>query len=189
DLSRSAPCFRRLLHGLASWSGIDGPLLYCQALLGWRRMKRLPLLAVLVALASTVPAQAQSRFFEGKTIRIVVGFSPGGGYDTYSRTIARHMSRHIPGNPTIIVENMACALTKASGVTTLEQWKSAKTPVKIGAVGPGDTSHDVGRVLMATVGLADPARPRLQGHRRDPARCRVGRGRRRVLAVGVDQVD
>jgi len=46
-------------------------------------MKRLPLLAVLVALASTVPAQAQSRFFEGKTIRIVVGFSPGGGYDTY----------------------------------------------------------------------------------------------------------
>ena len=175
-------------------------------------MKRLPLLAVLVALASTIPAQAQSRFFEGKTIRIVVGFSPGGGYDTYSRTIARHMSRHIPGNPTIIVENMtgavsllaanhtykvarpdgltivnfhgnqvvgqllgregiefdarrfkylgvpmrdsaACALTKASGVTTLEQWKSAKTPVKIGAVGPGDTSHDVGRVLMATVGL------------------------------------
>ena len=39
-------------------------------------MRRLPLLAVLVALASTVPAQAQSRFFEGKTIRIVVGFSP-----------------------------------------------------------------------------------------------------------------
>ncbi|PYN87910.1 MAG: hypothetical protein DMD89_36445, partial [Candidatus Rokuibacteriota bacterium] len=50
-------------------------------------------------------------------------------------------------------DSAACALTKASGVTTLEQWKSAKTPVKIGAVGPGDTSHDVGRVLMATVGL------------------------------------
>src|SRR5262245_33505911 len=44
--------------------------------------------------------------FEGKTIRIVVGFSAGGGFDTYSRAIARHMSKHIPGNPAIIVENM-----------------------------------------------------------------------------------
>src|SRR5437879_13027892 len=74
-------------------------------------MKRLPLLAVLVALASTVPAQVQSRFFEGKTIRIVVGFSPGGGYDTSCRPIARHMSWHIPGNPTIIVENMTGAVS------------------------------------------------------------------------------
>src|SRR5262245_65830525 len=47
--------------------------------------------------------------FEGKTIRIVVGFSAGGGFDTYSRGIARHMSRHIPGNPAIIVENMTGA--------------------------------------------------------------------------------
>src|SRR5919106_2047551 len=44
--------------------------------------------------------------FEGKTIRIVVGFSAGGGFDTYSRAIARHMSKHIPGRPAIIVENM-----------------------------------------------------------------------------------
>src|SRR5262249_34722201 len=47
--------------------------------------------------------------FEGKTIRIVVGFSAGGGFDTYSRAIARHMSKHIPGNPAIIVENMTGA--------------------------------------------------------------------------------
>ena len=47
--------------------------------------------------------------FEGKTIRIVVGFSAGGGFDTYSRAIARHMGKHIPGNPTIIVENMTGA--------------------------------------------------------------------------------
>jgi len=45
-------------------------------------------------------------FYKGKTMRIIVGFSAGGGYDTYSRLIARHMGRHIAGNPTIIVENM-----------------------------------------------------------------------------------
>src|SRR2546425_5381978 len=86
-------------------------------------MKRLPLLVVLLALASTIPAQAQSRFFEGKTIRIIVGFSAGGGYDTYSRAIARHMSRHIPGSPAIIVENMTGA---ASLIAANHVYKVAK---------------------------------------------------------------
>lgn len=45
-------------------------------------------------------------FYEGKTVRIVVGAAPGGGFDTYSRAIARHMGKYIPGSPTIIVENM-----------------------------------------------------------------------------------
>lgn len=49
---------------------------------------------------------AQEDFYKGKTIRIVVGFSAGGGYDTYSRAIARHLGKHIPGNPKVIVENM-----------------------------------------------------------------------------------
>jgi tripartite-type tricarboxylate transporter receptor subunit TctC len=44
--------------------------------------------------------------FEGKTIRIIVGVPAGGGFDAYARTIARHMSKYIPGKPTIIVENM-----------------------------------------------------------------------------------
>jgi tripartite-type tricarboxylate transporter receptor subunit TctC len=48
-------------------------------------------------------------FYRNKTIRIVVGFSAGGGYDQYSRLIARHLSKYIPGNPTIIVDNMAGA--------------------------------------------------------------------------------
>jgi tripartite-type tricarboxylate transporter receptor subunit TctC len=52
---------------------------------------------------------AQEKFFEGKTIRIVVGFSPGGGFDAYSRAIARHLGKRIPGNPTVAVENMAGA--------------------------------------------------------------------------------
>jgi tripartite-type tricarboxylate transporter receptor subunit TctC len=45
-------------------------------------------------------------FYTGKTIRIVVSTSPGGGFDIYSRMIARHMRKYIPGNPTMIVENM-----------------------------------------------------------------------------------
>ncbi len=54
-------------------------------------------------------AFAASPFYEGKTIRIIVGYSAGGGYDAYARVLSRHMGRHIPGNPTIIVENMTGA--------------------------------------------------------------------------------
>lgn len=156
--------------------------------------------------------QAQAPFYKGKTIRIIVGGSAGGGFDTYSRAIARHMAKHIPGNPTLVVENMTgaatriaakymhsaakpdgltfgifngylilgrvlgmkgldfdvrefeyigvpvkdnvvCALTKASGVTSVEQWSAAKTPVKIGGLGPGNSTSDVPRVLKAALDL------------------------------------
>ncbi len=50
-------------------------------------------------------------FYKGKTIRIIVGGSAGGGFDTYSRMMARHMGKHIPGNPAIMVENMTGAGT------------------------------------------------------------------------------
>ena len=59
-----------------------------------------------LCLALAITPSAQSNFYEGKTIRIIVGFTAGGGYDAYTRTIARHMGKHIPGNPTIVVENM-----------------------------------------------------------------------------------
>jgi tripartite-type tricarboxylate transporter receptor subunit TctC len=55
------------------------------------------------------PAFSQEPFFKGKTIRIIVGFSPGGGYDTYARLVARHLSKHVPGNPTLLVDNMTGA--------------------------------------------------------------------------------
>ena len=45
-------------------------------------------------------------FYKGKILRFIVAASPGGGYDTYSRTIARHIGKYIPGNPTSIVQNM-----------------------------------------------------------------------------------
>jgi tripartite-type tricarboxylate transporter receptor subunit TctC len=45
-------------------------------------------------------------FFAGKTLRVLVGFSPGGGYDLYARELARYIGRHVPGNPTVVVQNM-----------------------------------------------------------------------------------
>jgi len=162
--------------------------------------------------AWTQLSRAQEPFFKGKTIRIVVGFSAGGGYDIYARAIARHMSQHIPGNPAIVVENMAGAasmisanhvykvakpdgltighfigglflqqvlgrqgiefdarkfeylgvpikdtycigLTKASGITSMESWLAAKTPVKIGGTAPGSATDDIPAVLQAALGL------------------------------------
>src|SRR5437660_2005430 len=51
----------------------------------------------------------QTNFYEGKTVRFIVGFSAGGGYDTYTRLVARHMGKHVPGNPIFVVDNMAGA--------------------------------------------------------------------------------
>jgi len=74
------------------------------------------LFAVYIALV--LPAHSAAPFYEGKTIRLIVGFSAGGGFDTYSRLIARHMGRHIPGSPSIVVENMpgAASLVAANHV-------------------------------------------------------------------------
>jgi len=169
-------------------------------------------LVIGVGLAASAPVAAQEPFYKGKTVRIIVGFSAGGGYDTYSRLIARHMGRHIAGNPTIIVENMpgaasiiatnhvykvakpdgltighfigglflqqllgkpgiefdsrkfeyigvpaqdnyAIGLSRASGITSAEQWIASKTRVKLGGVGVGSPTDDVPRVLAATIGL------------------------------------
>jgi tripartite-type tricarboxylate transporter receptor subunit TctC len=168
------------------------------------------LLAISAALAA--PAKAAAPFYEGKTIRVIVGFSAGGGFDTYSRVIGRHMGRHIPGNPSLVVENMpgaaslvaanhvynvakpdgltmlnfhgnqvinqvigkpgiefdarkfeyigiptqdnvACAFYKASGITTFDNLRNAKTPVKLGGVAPGDTTYNTAKLLIAALKL------------------------------------
>jgi len=176
---------------------------------------RLVLLAVLSALVALGgegrPAAAQS-FYEGKTVRIIVGLAPGGGFDTYARVIARHIGRHVPGNPTFVVENMtgagsliaanhvfkvakpdgltvgkfngalmlgqvlgqpgiefdarkfefigaavkedvACAMTKASGITSLEKWAASPVPVKLGGTAPGASPDNTARILKAALGL------------------------------------
>jgi tripartite-type tricarboxylate transporter receptor subunit TctC len=85
--------------------------------------KRLPqLLIAAAALACFGGAQAQT-YYQGKTLRIVVGLAPGGGFDTYARVIGRHIGRHIPGNPTVIVDNM----TGAGGIVMMNHlYKVAK---------------------------------------------------------------
>jgi tripartite-type tricarboxylate transporter receptor subunit TctC len=65
----------------------------------------LSLLALALAGLMAAPARADD-FYKGKTFTIVVGFSPGGGYDVNARGLARHLAAHIPGNPNIIVQNM-----------------------------------------------------------------------------------
>ena len=68
------------------------------------------LVAAVLGFAGT-PAAAQSvaEFYAGKQITLIVGSTPGGGYDTQARLVARHIGRHIPGNPTVVVQNMPAA--------------------------------------------------------------------------------
>jgi len=69
-------------------------------------------ISVVLGLILLAPAPAQSsthEFYKGKTIRFVVGFAPGGGYDVSARLVGRHIGKHIPSNPTIVVENMTGA--------------------------------------------------------------------------------
>src|SRR5882757_1812878 len=62
----------------------------------------------LVALAATLPAfpAAAADYFAGKSIDLLIGAPPGGGYDIYARALARHYGRHIPGHPLIVAKNM-----------------------------------------------------------------------------------
>jgi tripartite-type tricarboxylate transporter receptor subunit TctC len=61
-----------------------------------------------VILLSSVPARAQqvAEFYRGKTLRMLIGYGPGGGYDIYGRLVAEFLPRHLPGNPTIVAQNM-----------------------------------------------------------------------------------
>ena len=67
--------------------------------------KLLHLLCATAALAAA-PALAQDSFYKGKTFTVVIGYSPGGGYDSYGRMLARHINRHIDGRPEVIVQNL-----------------------------------------------------------------------------------
>jgi tripartite-type tricarboxylate transporter receptor subunit TctC len=64
-------------------------------------------LVALFLLYSTSDLFSQASFYEGKTVRILVGFSPGGSNDLWSRLIAQHMGKYVPGNPEIVVQNVA----------------------------------------------------------------------------------
>lgn len=171
-------------------------------------------MALIVAVALLAPhiTLGAAPFYEGKTIRIIVGVSAGGAFDLYARIVSRHMPKHIPGKPTMIVENITGAggliaanqlykifapdglalghlnggllfnqileqpgiefearkffylgaptkenavlfVTKASGITNLNQLMAAKTPVKLGATGIGSYSRSVMRIWKEACGM------------------------------------
>ena len=164
------------------------------------------------ALCCAASSSHAEDFYKGKVIRVIVGGSAGGGFDIYTRAMARHMGKHIAGNPSLIVENMTgagtliaakyvhssarpdglsigmfngglilgralgmkgidfdmreleylgvpvqdnpvCALRKESGVTNLDQWTAAKTPVKLGGLSPGNSTSDVARIIQTALNL------------------------------------
>ena len=170
------------------------------------------LIGIIVASMSSFDISYAQDFYAGKTIRIVVGFPAGGGFDTYSRVMGRHIGKYIPGNPAVVVDNVTgagslvaansiykatkpdgltignfignlisqqlfggqgiefdarrfewigvpvkdhvvCALTKASGITSVDAWMAAKAPVKLGGSAPGTTNDDAAKLLKAALGL------------------------------------
>jgi tripartite-type tricarboxylate transporter receptor subunit TctC len=94
--------------------------------------------ACLALIGGAAPAVAQdaiAQFYRGRQVEIIVGSTPGGGYDTYARLLARHMTRHIPGNPTLEVQNMPGAGgNKATGYVYAV---APQDGTVIGAVFPG----------------------------------------------------
>jgi tripartite-type tricarboxylate transporter receptor subunit TctC len=92
-------------------------------------------LSLLILFVAGAPVALAQDFYKDKIIRFIVGQAAGGGYDTYTRAIARHMIKHIPGNPAVTVENMTGAgslvaanylynSTKPDGLT-VANWNSA----------------------------------------------------------------
>jgi tripartite-type tricarboxylate transporter receptor subunit TctC len=69
-------------------------------------------LSVAITFAAVPLAVSAQDFYKDKTVRFIVGYSPGGSFDLYTRVMARHFAKHVPGNPSVIVENM----TGASGI-------------------------------------------------------------------------
>jgi hypothetical protein len=93
--------------------------------------------AVVLALAAGTTAQAQSvaDFYKGKNVDLMIGYSVGGGYDVYARLIARHMGKHIPGNPTVTPKNM-----EGAGSLRLANWLynvAPKDGLVFGTIGRG----------------------------------------------------
>jgi len=101
-------------------------------------MRRACCAAVMLAAVLPAPiayAQSPADFYKGKNVELYVGYSVGGAYDLYARTIARHLGKHIPGNPTVIVKNM-----EGGGSLRLANWLFRVAPKDgsvLGTIGRG----------------------------------------------------
>src|SRR5438132_3795125 len=92
-------------------------------------------LALVLSAATNQAAFAQESLYKGKTVNIIVGYSAGGGYDQYARLLARHLGRHVPDNPSVIVQNMPGAAS-LTGVRHLDA-NAAKDGTVITTFDPG----------------------------------------------------
>jgi tripartite-type tricarboxylate transporter receptor subunit TctC len=68
--------------------------------------RNLAIFAALAVAATPATADEIADFYSGKTVRLVIGYGAGGGYDTYAKLLARHIGEHIPGKPTVVAQNM-----------------------------------------------------------------------------------
>ncbi len=73
------------------------------------RLISMALAIAALAVGQSAPANSAEDFYKGKTVKIIVGYSPGGGYDIYARILASNIGRYLPGNPNVIVQNMTGA--------------------------------------------------------------------------------
>lgn len=62
--------------------------------------------SIVLAMAATTADAQSAGAFAGKTVQVIIGVGPGGGYDQWGRTLARHIGQHLPGNPNVVAENM-----------------------------------------------------------------------------------
>lgn len=95
----------------------------------------LAMTALALAPLSTARAQSPADFYKGKQVDLLVGYSVGGGYDVYARMIARHLGKHIPGNPNVVPKNM-----EGAGSLRLANWLynvAPKDGTAIGTIGRG----------------------------------------------------
>lgn len=77
--------------------------------------KSLLVLAAITAIGGNAFANEVADFYKGKTVTVYIGYGPGGGYDLYARTLARHIIKHIPGNPQALPSNMPGASSMTLG--------------------------------------------------------------------------
>src|SRR5262245_59656455 len=107
--------------------------------------------ALLWVFAATALAQtdAVAAFYRGRTVQAVVGYTPGSTFELYLRTLARHLGRHIPGNPAIVIQHMPGA--GSLNATAHLAAAAAKDRSVIGMINPANTTEP----------LIDPGKTRL----------------------------
>ncbi len=112
--------------------------------------------SVLCFANSAIAQEAIEKFYRGKTVTITIGSAVGGGYDAYGRLVARHLGKYIPGNPTVVPQNMPGAgSNRAAGYVAMQ---APKDGTAIGAIQPGavlwsllfdqPVQHDPSKLVM-----------------------------------------